>query len=95
MEFTIIALDANDENAMERRLAARDAHLALHQKLKKEGHMLYGGAILKNGKMAGSNIICKFDSREEFDNWINNDPYVTEGVWKDITVYEYKSAPGY
>jgi len=35
MQFTIIGLDGKDEKALERRLAVRDAHIALGEELLK------------------------------------------------------------
>ena len=96
MQFTLIALDGTDSQAMERRLAAREAHLAEHVKLRESGNMLYGGAILNDeGKMIGSTIIAEFDTRADFDKWLVNDPYTIGKVWERIEVYPFKAAPGY
>jgi uncharacterized protein len=94
MEFAIIAYDGKDEEALNRRLAARESHMKLVESLRAKGHMIHGGAILDdNGKMIGSIIICDFPSREAFDNWFNQDPYVTGNVWQDIQVVPFRTAP--
>ncbi len=96
MQFTLIAFDGTDDQAMERRLAAREAHLAQHQKLRELGNMLYGGAILDDeGRMVGSTIIAEFNTKEDFDEWLKNDPYSIGKVWERTEVYPFKSAPGY
>ena len=78
MQFLVIGMDGTDSEALNRRLAAREAHIALGDKLRDAGKMLYGAAILDdNQKMIGSVLICEFDSREELDQWLREEPYVT------------------
>lgn len=93
MQFLVIALDGKDEEAATRRQAAREAHLAGVRKLKAAGHMLTGGAILDNGgNMVGSACLVEFDSRQDLDGWLDEDPYVTGDVWRDITVMPFRVA---
>jgi uncharacterized protein YciI len=42
--------------------------------------------------MIGSTLYVEFDSRAELDSWLEQDPYVTGGVWKDITVQPIRLA---
>ena len=57
------------------------------------GNLIAGGAILNEAEqMIGSTLYVEFDSREELDQWLNNDPYVTGGVWKDISVLPIRLA---
>lgn len=87
MEFMVIAYDADDENALARRLKAREAHLKQARLMKEKGHLIEGGAILNNeGQMIGSTLYLRFDSREELDRWIANDPYVLGNVWIKVEV---------
>ena len=87
MEFLVMAYDADDENALDRRLKVREAHLKQARLMKEKGHLIEGGAILdKDGQMAGSTLLCRFDSREELDRWIANDPYVLGNVWIKVEV---------
>lgn len=82
-----MAYDADDENALDRRLKVREAHLKQARLMKEKGHLIEGGAILdKDGHMAGSTLLCRFDSREELDRWIANDPYVLGNVWIRVEV---------
>mgnify|MGYP000078838320 FL=1 len=93
MQFVITAYDGDDSEAMERRLAVREAHLAGIAPLKTTGNFIAGGAILDDDEnMIGSTLYVEFPSREELDNWLINDPYVTGGVWKDISVQAIKLA---
>ena len=61
MQFIVTGYDYKDDKALERRLAARDAHLEMADKMSKEGKWLYAAALLtEDGKMCGSVIICDF-----------------------------------
>lgn len=85
MQFVIIAKDGSDADALQRRLAAREAHIANTECNKP--HMLMGAATLnENGAMSGSIMIVEFSDRTLLDRWLESEPYVTENVWQDITI---------
>ncbi len=87
MQYMIIAYDGTDAEALSRRQAVRPAHLDGIRELKATGNIIAGGAILDDDdQMIGSTLYVEFDSREALDDWLNRDPYVTGGVWQDITV---------
>jgi uncharacterized protein len=91
----VIARDGEDRDAKARRAAVRPAHLEGIRPLVEAGNVLVGGAILDDeGDMVGSVMLTDFASREAFDAWIDNDPYVTGGVWKDIEVRPFRPAVG-
>ncbi len=93
MQFLVTAYDGTDADAMKRRLAAREAHLAGVAKLKEEGKIIAGGAILDDeGQMIGSTLYTEFESREALDLWLNNDPYITGNVWQKVTVQPIRLA---
>lgn len=93
MQYQVTAFDGADEEAPARRLAARPAHLEEAAVLKKAGKIIAGGAILDDdGNMVGSTLYVEFDSREELDDWITNDPYVKGGVWEEINVMPIRLA---
>ena len=93
MQFLIIAYDGKDAGAMDRRMAAREAHLQGVASLKQLQQIIAGGAILDDdNRMIGSTLYVEFESREELNTWLNNDPYVTGGVWKDISIQPIKLA---
>ena len=51
------------------------------------GNIIAGGAILDDkGQMIGSTIYVEFETRQALDEWLNQDPYVTGDVWRNITV---------
>jgi uncharacterized protein YciI len=87
MQFMIVAYDGLDEGALNRRLAARESHIAGAIALKKAGHLIAGGAILDDAeRMIGSTIYVDFASRADLDDWLQQDPYVIGDVWRDITI---------
>jgi uncharacterized protein YciI len=91
MEFLVIAYDGTDKDALQRRLAARKAHLADATKLKAQGKLIEGGAILNDeGQMIGSTLYMKFDNRDELQEWIDNDPYTKGNVWEKVEVRPIK-----
>ena len=93
MQFLVTAYDGTDEQAQERRAAARPAHIDAAQVLKDGGNLLIGGAILDDaGQMIGSSLIVEFDDRSTLDEWLSNDPYVLGNVWQDITVLPFRVA---
>jgi len=50
-------------------------------------HVIYAGGLLDDaGKMKGSVRVMVFNSREELDEYISNEPYVLERVWEKIEV---------
>ena len=89
MQFIVTAYDFDDEDAINRRLANRDAHLAGLEKMARAGNFLSGGAILnQQGKMIGSSAHVEFPSRADVDAWIKNDPYTLGKVWNNVDVSE-------
>lgn len=91
MEFIIVAYDGTDPDALNRRMKAREAHLKHARLMKERGHFIEGGAILdEEGKMVGSTLLLRFDSRKELDQWLNNDPYKLGNVWIKIEVQPIK-----
>lgn len=87
MQFLVIGRDGTDDEAMHRRMAAREAHLALGNKMEQEGSRWYGAVLLDdNGVMIGSMAIMDFMSENELQKWLDVEPYVTGNVWKSIEV---------
>ncbi len=95
MQFIVIGYDGTDDDALNRRLAAREAHLKQAEILYSQGRWLYAAAILNDeGKMAGSMIVCDFPSKEALEkDWLNSEPYVLGNVWKTIEIKKAQVAP--
>ena len=70
---------------LEKRMAVRPRHLEGMARL--GAHVVCAGGLLDDeGKMKGSVLIMDFQSREELDNYLANEPYVKEHVWEKIEV---------
>lgn len=87
MQFLLTAHDGTDEGALDRRLAARAAHLARGDRLVADGHLLFATVILdEQDRMVGSMMVLDYPSRAELDAWLETEPYVVQDVWRTIEV---------
>ena len=85
------------EGTLEKRLATRPAHLARLQQLDAEGRLIVAGAMPKDPNNAqagfyGSTMIVDFDSREALDAWLQDEPFLKEGVYSHIDVKPFNKA---
>lgn len=94
MQFIVIAHDAKDEGALERRLSVRGQHLEFAAKMFESGKWLFASALLDDeGNMNGSVIACEFESENELrKEWLDKEAYVLGNVWEDITIKKAKIA---
>ncbi len=94
MQFIVIAHDAKDEEALDRRMAVREQHLEFAGEMFKEGKWLFASALLdEDGKMNGSVIACDFESEEDLrKQWLDGEAYVVGDVWRNVTVRKAKFA---
>jgi uncharacterized protein YciI len=95
MQFIVSGYDGKDEGAMDRRMAAREAHLAMAKQMVEQKKWLYAAAMLnEEDKMTGSMIICEFDSRQAMEQeWLDNEPYVLGKVWEKIEITRAQVPP--
>lgn len=83
MQFVIKAYDG--EGMLPKRMEVRPRHLEGMERLR--SHIVCAGGLLDDeGKMMGSLLIMEFDSREQLDDYLTNEPYVKEHVWEKIEV---------
>lgn len=97
MLYAIIGDDVPD--SLDRRLAARPAHLERLQALQHAGRLLLAGpfpAIDSSDPGAagfsGSLIVAEFDSLADARAWADADPYVAAGVYAGVSVKPFKKA---
>ncbi|MBA6099581.1 MULTISPECIES: YciI family protein [Pseudomonas] len=95
MLYAIIASDV--ANSLEKRLAARPAHIERLQQLKAEGRVVLAGphpAIDSNDPgeagFSGSLIVAEFASLAEAQAWADADPYIAAGVYDKVVVKPFK-----
>ncbi len=79
MQYLIIAYD--NDNALEKRLAVREAHVEGAKKLIAEGKIINAGALIEDDQMVGSTLFVDFETEDELNEWLDNEPYVTNNVW--------------
>jgi uncharacterized protein len=93
MQFILIAYDGTDPGALERRMKVREEHLAKVGVLKREGVVLFGGAILdEEGRMIGSTIVYEIADRQALDERLKDEPYIFGGVWQKIEIKPFRLA---
>ena len=85
------------EGTLEKRLATRPAHLARLQQLDAEGRLIVAGAMPKDPSnpqagFYGRTMIVDFDSREALDAWLQDEPFLKEGVYSHIDVKPFNKA---
>ena len=93
--FVVTCTD--QEGTVEKRLAIRPQHLERLQKLNDEGRLIVAGAMPKEpgnpqAGFYGSTIIVDFDSREALDEWLQEEPFLKEGVYAHIDVKPFNKA---
>jgi uncharacterized protein YciI len=93
--YAIISED--NDKSLEKRLAARPAHLSRLTSLVDEGRLLVAGphpAVDCHDPgpagFTGSLIIADFASIEDARIWAESDPYAAAGVYSKITVKPFK-----
>lgn len=93
--YAIIGEDV--ENSLPLRQTARPEHLARLQALQDQGRLLIAGPFPAIDSMdpgpagfTGSLVVAEFASLAEAQIWADADPYVSAGVYAQVTVKPYK-----
>ena len=91
----IVARDGQDADAEARRMAARGAHMARVSPMAADGTIALGGAILDapGGRMVGSIAVTAHADDAAARAWMAEDPYVTGGVWREVSLHGTRFAP--
>lgn len=97
MLYAIIAEDR--PNSLEKRLAARPAHLERLNALVAEGRLVIAGPCPAIDSpdpgpagFSGSLIIAEFASLEAARTWADADPYIAAGVYEKVVIKPFKKA---
>jgi uncharacterized protein len=95
MLYAIVAQDTPD--SLEKRMAARPAHVARLQALQALGRLLLAGPFpavdaVDPGEagFTGSLIVAEFSTLGEAEAWARDDPYVAAGVYATVTVKPFR-----
>ena len=70
---------------LEKRMVVRPRHLEGMKALGKR-IVVAGGLLDDEGKMKGSALVMEFENRAALDEYLKNESYVVEGVWKKVEV---------
>lgn len=97
MLYSIVGKDV--ENSLEARKSARPAHIERLKQLVAEGRLVIAGpnpaidsADPGPAGFSGSIIIAEFESLEVAQSWADADPYISAGVYAEVTVKPYIKA---
>jgi len=95
MWYAIISED--NDNSLPLRATAREAHLERLRTLTAEGRLLLAGPhpaidaeIPGEAGFSGSLVIAEFPSLEDAQQWADQDPYVSAGVYREVKVKPFK-----
>ena len=95
MLYAIIAQD--HPNSLDKRLKARPDHLARLEQLQNEGRLVLAGphpAIDSEDPgpdgFTGSLVVAEFASLSDAQTWADADPYISAGVYAQVTVKPFK-----
>lgn len=95
MLYMIYSEDA--ANSLDKRLAARPAHLARLEQLKADNKLFVAGPLPATDSndpgdagFTGSLVIAEFASLEQAQSWADADPYLAAGVYVKSTVKPFK-----
>ncbi|UZJ59308.1 YciI family protein [Pseudomonas sp. KU26590] len=95
MLYAIVATDV--ANSLEKRLAARPAHLERLNAMKAEGRIVLAGPMPAVDSIdpgaagfTGSLIVAEFESLKDAQAWAEADPYVAAGVYAGVIVKPFK-----
>jgi len=92
-QYIIYAWDGTDEEALGRRMSIRPAHFDGARKLKSGGNFIIGGAMLSDeDKMIGSMMVVQFETKEQLQQWLDTEPYITGKVWQKNDIRPFKVA---
>lgn len=95
MLYAITGEDA--ANSLEKRMAARPAHLARLEALQQDGRLVLAGPFPSIDSpdpgpagFSGSLIVAEFESLEAARAWADADPYAAAGVYERVVVKPFK-----
>lgn len=94
MAYAIVAFDAEDKDAMSRRMAVRDRHLGVIEGWARDGRLALAVPLFPEaGGPTGSLIVLDVPSQEGVDDYLSKEPFAAGDVWKQRTVFPMRIAP--
>ena len=87
----------DEPNSLEKRLAARPAHLERLTALRDQGRLILAGPFPAIDSIdpgpagfSGTLVVAEFESLSAARQWADADPYVSAGVFTSVTVKPFK-----
>jgi hypothetical protein len=87
-QFVAVCLDIED--GLERRMSAREAHLAYVRTMPPGFIKLAGPFLGPTGEMCGSLFIFEAEGREDIDAYFARDPYVLAGLFASMDIRPWR-----
>lgn len=84
MKFVIIGHDGPEGEA--KRKIHRPAHLANLDPLDKQGRVILAGPLTDK---TGSLLVLEFETQNEAERFIQNDPYTVHGVFERVEIHPF------
>ena len=95
MYYAIVSTDV--ENSLNKRQSVRPAHLERLKLLAEQNRILIAGPNPAldtedpgEAGFTGSLIVAEFENQEQAQEWADADPYVSAGVYADVSVKPFK-----
>lgn len=86
---TFVYIGRDGPRGLELRKTVRELHLAHLSDLSKAGRVVFGGPLRDDrGQPCGSLVILKAETLEAARSIADGDPYLTEGVFEGVEVFE-------
>ena len=84
MKFVIIGYDGPDGEA--KRKVHRAVHLLNLEQLDKQRRVVLAGPLADK---TGSLLVLEFDSREDAEEFVKQDPYTIHGVFERVEIHPF------
>ncbi|WP_424810441.1 YciI family protein [Roseococcus sp. YIM B11640] len=94
MGYAIIAWDGTDKDALDRRMAVRDRHIAVITRWAEQGRLSLGFPTFRaDGSVAGSIMILGEEDEVGAKEYLQEEPFAREGVWQSYEARPFRIAP--
>lgn len=89
----VLAWDGEDSGAMERRMAARPAHLGVISRWAEAGRLTLGVPLFReDGSVAGSLMVLAREDELGVKEYLSEEPFAREGVWARYDAIPFRLA---
>ena len=91
MKFSVIAWDVRGPEGVALRDEFRDAHMEMITRRFEAGEVVLGAGFYDDeGRVRGSLVVLDLPSRADVDAYLEEEPFMTHGLWATVEVNELK-----